>query len=275
MMTRIALALLWLAWPRGLPAQADTTRSGPLVTDRPDQTEATAIISRGFVQLETGWFLEVETQAGGGGGGGAAVFTHTVPGILSRVGLLPRLEGRIGFAGFQFATGGAPGGAGSGGWGDMELGFKYGVARGRGWMPEAAIIGAVSVPTGSESVTSGRLDPSVLLAFSHSVSDRLSVGYNLGSSWTRADDGRGGRTSLLDLVYTLSLGIALGGRVGMFLETFGNVPVKQSVAARAADGGFTWQLSDNLQLDASGGVGLGGAASNWFAGAGVSVRLPR
>ena len=43
----------------------------------------------------------------------------------------------------------------------------------------------------------------------------------------------------------------------------------------ALNGGMTWQPRPNVQLDVSGGFGLSDAAPDWFAGVGVSVRLPR
>ncbi len=249
-------------------AQSDTAAPGPVITDRPDRTESTSIVPRGYAQLEVGWSLETVEAAG------TSLHTHTVPGLLARVGVLGALEARIGFAGFQLTN--QPALDGEEGLGDMELGFKYRLASARGWLPDVAVIGAVSVPTGSDAVTSGRVDPSVLLTVSRALSDRVSVGSNLGSSWTTTDDGRGGRTTLVDLAYTLSFGVALSERVATFAETFGSLPAQNGDAAHHVDGGLTFLVRDNLQLDVSVGRGIAGAgASNWFVGAGVSVRLPR
>ena len=125
-------------------------------------------------------------------------------------------------------------------------------------------------------MTSGWVDPSLLLTVSRPLSDRVSVGSNLGSSWTTTDDGRGGRTTLVDLTYTLSFGVTLSDRVGTFGEMFGSLPADDGDAAHHIDGGFTVLVRDNLQLDVSVGRGIAGAgASDWFGGAGLSVRLPR
>lgn len=264
---RLTLAVLLLA-PAALGAQAGTSRPGPVVTDRPDKTESTSIVPQGFAQLEAGWSLETVAAAG------ASLHTHTVPGFLARVGVSGALEARVGFAGFQFTN--QPVLGGDEGLGDMELGFKYRLGAARGWLPDVAVIAAVSVPTGADGVTSGRVDPTVLLTVSRPLSDRVSVGSNLGSSWTTTDDDQGGRTTLVDLTYTLSFGVALSDRVGTFAETFGSLPAQEGDAAHHVDGGITLLVRDNLQLDVSVGRGIGGAgASDWFLGAGVSVRLPR
>ena len=261
------LAVLLLA-PAALGAQAAPFRPGPVVTDRPDKTESTSIVPRGFAQLEAGWSLETVEAAG------TSLHRHTVPGLLARVGVLGALEARVGFAGLQLTNQGTPGG--EEGLGDMELGFKYRLASARGPLPDVAVIAAVSVPTGADGVTSGRVDPTVLLVVSRPLSDRVSVGTNLGSSWTTTDDGRGGRTTLVDLTYTLSFGVALSDRVGTFAETFGSVPAGDGAPAHHLDGGVTFLVRDNVQLDLSVGRGIaGGGASDWFVGAGVSVRVPR
>ena len=41
------------------------------------------------------------------------------------------------------------------------------------------------------------------------------------------------------------------------------------------DAGATFLMIPNVQLDASGGIGLNSAAEDWFAGVGLSVRVPR
>ncbi|GIW52219.1 MAG: hypothetical protein KatS3mg081_1574 [Gemmatimonadales bacterium] len=239
------------------------------MTDRPDQTESTGIVPVAFVQLEAGWSWAHELD------GGARVSTHTVPGLLVRVGILERLEVRVGFSGFQsvHTEGQSPG---TSGLGDMELGFKYRLWDGHAAIPEMAVVGHLSIPTGAEGLSSERADPSLVLAFSNAISQRISLGYNLGSGWTTVDDGSGRRTALVDVIYTVALGISLNRALGIFVESFGIFGVEEGSAdSHSLDGGFTYRFSDNFQLDASAGVGLNRAASDWFVGAGMAVRLPR
>lgn len=252
-----------------LLAIAQAANPGALVTDRPDQTESTNTVPVGFVQLEAGWTLDHELD------GGSTSRTHTIPGMLARIGLTSRLEGRIGFAGFQSTrTEGL--GTTTSGLGDMDLGFKYRMLDGSGATPTVSLIGAVSVPTGDEGLSSERLDPAVLLVFANDLSERMALGYNVGSTWSSVDDGTGGRTALMDLIYTVSFGFSLSDRLGAFAESFGTIAVSDNREhTHVLDGGFTYQLSNRFQLDLSAGVGLNAAASDWFVGAGVSVRLPR
>lgn len=260
--------LCCFALARSAHAQAGPARPGPVVTDRPDKTESTSIVPRGLAQFEGGWSLETVSLAG------TSLHTHTVPGMLVRLGVLDALEARVGFDGFQVTN--QPAAFGSEGLLDLELGFKYRLAAARGLLPDIALIGSISVPTGADGVSSERVDPTVLLTLSRPLSDHVSVGSNLGASWATTDDGTGGRATFLDLTYTLSFGFALSDRVGAFAETFGSLPADGGEPAHHVDGGFTFLVRDNLQLDVSLGRGVSGAgAADWFVGAGVSVRVPR
>jgi hypothetical protein len=217
-----------------------------MITDRPDQTESAAIVPRGMLQIETGGERD-HTQA------------LTVGSTLLRYGLHQRLEARLGFGGYQ-RSGGITG------VGDAEVGFKLGLGR-EGALMEIALLGAVSLPTGSDAFTTDKADPSTRVALAMPISSRVSFGANGGMTWTA------GRA---DGLYTAVLGFSLTDRLGMFAESFGSLPVSDGgVAAHLVDGGFTLGLTPTLQLDASGGVGISAGAPDWFVGLGLSARIGR
>ncbi len=118
------------------------------------------------------------------------------------------------------------------------------------------------------------------LAFASELGHGVGIGYNVGVEWNTECDPRTADACLertfVDYVYTVSLGFAVSKRLGAFAESFGTVEFHDArTSAHALDGGFTYLLRDSLQLDGSGGIGLSGAAGDWFVGAGVSVRLPK
>ena len=111
---------------------------------------------------------------------------------------------------------------------------------------------------------------------SHSLSDRISFAYNLGASWESEADEDQDLDRLSVFQYTATLGLGLNGRTGAFLEVFGDLPLStEGDPEHLLDGGLTYLLRDNLQLDAFAGIGLSQDADDWFAGAGVTLRLPR
>ncbi len=251
-------------------AEQGLAQAPELVTDRPDQTESSAVVPRGTVQLETGWLFSRED------GGGLRVDTHEIPGTLVRVGLLERLELRFGWSGFtSVERRAAASETKTDGAGDAEVGAKLYLRSERGPAPETALLVGLSLPVGDEEISSERADPSFRFSMSHSLSQRLALGYNLGMAWGSAPDQRGERDTLSDYLYTATLGIGINSRVGSFVELFGEIPASADGGPRNSfDGGFTFLVRDNLQLDVFGGVGLSDAANDWFFGFGICARFP-
>jgi len=81
---RLNLSLLFTAIFMVIPcfAQEKISPKPELVTDRPDQTESSAVVPPGYVQVETGWSLSRNQE------GGIHTNTHAFPGTLFRIGAL-------------------------------------------------------------------------------------------------------------------------------------------------------------------------------------------
>lgn len=229
-----------------------------LVTDRPDQTESAVAVSRGSVQVETGYLFARALDG---------VDSHTAPGTLVRIGLGGRTELRLGHAGIM-------GSGGHRGAGDSEIGAKVNlIPAAEGWRPQLAVLGGLSLPTGADAYSSGGADPSFLFAFAHDLTPKLSLGYNAGAAW-ESSPGQPNRDAFV--VYSLVLGVGLTDRLGTFLEIFGDRQVTGAASTSASvDGGFTLLLDDLVQWDVSVGRRLHGPADDLFVGTGLSLRVPR
>ena len=269
--SRSSVPLLLLASWSACPVTSTAAEVPELVTDRPDQTESSVVVPPGFYQLELGWtFTRDDT-------GGVRTEVHEVPSTLLRIGLSQAVELRIGWTGFVDAeTRFADFGADDHGTGDAEVGIKIHLAAERSARPELALLVATSVPVGDDSFTSDRFDPSVRLAVSHTLSERVGLGYNVGMSLGSEIGGDGDRDTLSSVFYTAALGFALSDRWSAFAEVFGDFPASApGDPAHAFDAGFTCLLRANLQLDLAGGFGLSDAADDRFVGLGVTLRFPR
>ncbi|MDH3496350.1 MAG: transporter [Gemmatimonadota bacterium] len=241
----------------------------PIATDRPDQTESAFLVPRGFVQLEFGGL-----HAADDAGAGSTLRALNVGNALLRMGVLERVELRLGFVGWQRVSG--DGLSAFNGFGDLAAGAKLRLVRGGGAVPTIALLGMVTLPVGDAAFRADGVDPFVKAAFAQDLGNGFGLGYNVGAIWTTETDGSGDERLRTDLAYSVAIGRGLTDRLAAFVEGYGVVGVSAGRASwRALDGGFVFALRPNVQLDLSGGVGLNEAATDWFLSGGVSVRVPR
>ena len=241
-----------------------------LVTDRPDQTESSVVVPRGSVQVETGM---VHTKAG----------ENTVtelPGTLFRIGLHNRVELRIGTEGWVIDEE-----MDTVRYGDSDMGAKIFLWGENGWIPETALLAGVCIPTAKKDFSSKRFDPELRCACSHTtlrwasshtLSDRLSLGYNVAVAWECSENENGNRAILASMPYSIVCGIGLSDALGTYIEFFGDTPINAyGGTANLIDGGFTYLVTDTFQLDISGGFGISDEAEDWFIASGISYRIQR
>ena len=263
----LVLALAWMNLPTVLVADEP-----PLITDRPDQTESAFTIPRGLIQIEGGWsygeFDEPESDT----------TVQAFPQALLRIGLNDRFELRLGVPGIEIEqTDSSTGTTETSGLVDATVGFKVVVAEENGALPQAAFLGTLVVPSGDRELRSERIDPAFRFALSHTLSERFSLGYNLGMVWLSTLDEPSDTVETQSLFdWTLALGYGATERLGLFVEAFGLAPVDADLGtATTLDAGLTYLLTPRLQLDASVAYGVSSAARDGSVGLGVSYRFPR
>ncbi len=102
----------------------------------------------------------------------------------------------------------------------------------------------------------------------------ISFSYNIGIETFTQDDGFDEDT-VAAAIYTATLGFGLTDSLGAFLEIYGEIGLSAGGSPRHLfDGGFTYLVRDNVQLDIVAGIGISDPADDWFVGIGVSFRLP-
>ena len=227
---------------------------GTISTDRPDQTEASSVVPKKFLQIETGAFYE-ELQN---------VKSTTYNTTLLRYGLLDNLELRLGFDNTSIkvnsntiASGFSP----------LLLGVKIGITEEKGALPEIAFIGHVNMPFfASNDFDTKSTGTDFRFSLSHTLNERSSLGYNIGMAWD-------GDVTTASYIYTIAYGYSISDKVGAYLELYGDIPENSSFN-HLWDAGLTYLVSDNIQLDVSGGIGITNVVQDLFLSAGISIRIP-
>jgi hypothetical protein len=210
-----------------------------IITDRPDQTESAVTVPVRSFQIETG------LQAGWSGHAGSEEREFLLPATLLRYGLTKTVELRM--AG-QFVKVKNDLDQGSDfGFGDLEVGAKFQILKKEGSNTEIAFLSHLIIPAGLSEISIGAVGITEKIAFSHELSENLELGYNLGYGYFGSGKG--------DLIYSVTFGIGLSEKFGLYGETYGSVNEFQKFVSNF-DSGISWLLKDNLQLDLSFGAGL-------------------
>ena len=250
----------------GPPAIAEPARGQALVADRPDFTEATSTVGLGVFQLELGYTLASDTD------GKFMTRAHSYGEPLLRVGVLSeRLELRAGTSVVTDVDNASPRGVTTSGLEDLYLGAKIALSGQRGAFPATAILPQVTVPTGTGAFSAGQTLPGVNFLYSWELNERLSLAGSTQVNAAVADDDGDYR----EWAQSLSWGIAMGQRSGLYAEWYAFVPsgLERGRSEHYLNSGLTWLAHDDLQWDVRVGVGLNDAAEDMYVGAGMVFRV--
>lgn len=250
-------------WSPSAGCQGGPDLDAPLVTDRPDFTEASSTVGRGVAQLEIGYTFTHDDD------GLTDTRSHSFPEPLLRYGILEDwLELRVGWNYADETTNGVD----VSGSEDLYLGFKIGLTPQEGILPEMALIPQMTVPTGASAFTANEVLPGANLIYGWEVNDFLSTAGS--TQFNRAIDDGSGRT-YTEWAQSWTVAYSLSDEWGAYTEWFAFFPDSADTAQTEHyfNGGFTYLLSDDIQWDIRAGKGLNGAADDYFVGTGLSLRF--
>jgi hypothetical protein len=266
MNSRIAKLVLGMGLVLATPALAQDFSGlpDPLVTDRPDFTESTSTLPRGHFQIEGGYTFARQGDED----------ASSLGELLLRIGAGERVEARFGIGSYGQVDPGVPGSSTLSGYEDPFVGVKIRLNEsdpnllppGR---PQMALLLSTSVPVGSDELTSDEWQPEAKLALAWDLTDVLSLSSNLIYGYPGDGDER-----FHQFGATLSAGFSLTDRLGAFVEGFGfNKESLNGSSTTYLNGGLTFRVSNDVQLDIRVGAGLDDPSPNWFAGLGGGVRF--
>lgn len=211
-----------------------------MITDRPDQTESSSTVFKGSFQIESGLLLGFSDESK------SSVRTILAPTTLFRVGLTRGIELRVvtqyeqlHFEKKDFDVKG---------FADLEVGTKIQLLRPTdGRNIEVAFLTHLIIPSGSSGLTNDAYGSVNKLAISHTLTENLGLGYNVGYNYL--GEGQG------DLTYSMALGLGMTSRLSVYAEAYGEV-IDMSDNELNMDMGLTYLVKENVQLDWSFGTGI-------------------
>ena len=205
-----------------------------IVTDRPDQTEASSTVGLGNLQIESGILIQFED---------AGRFRRILaPTNLFRYGLTEGIELRLlsEYAIDKFGDFNIDGIT------DLQIGTKIQILKKENVNTEIAFLSHLIVPSGTNGISTADYGTINKLSISHDLGERVSLGYNVGYDHI---------SSVNAITYSIAFGFTVNDKFGMYAEPFGSWDDVDDFNHNF-DAGITYLVNDNCQLDFSFGTGI-------------------
>lgn len=219
-----------------------------IVTDRPDQTEASSTIPKGSLQIEAGVLVQHN---------GSTVKETVLPTSLFRYGLTEGFELRLQH---EYASVSA-GSDKLYGFNDIHVGFKAQILRKEDVNTEIAFLSHLVFASGTPEFSNGEYGTVNKLSIAHQLSPRIGLGYNIGYDYFQVGA----------LTYSAAFGFSINDKAGVYLEAYGAYEDFEDFDHNV-DGGVTYLLRPNVQADFSFGTGIN-VDMNYIA-VGISWNIP-
>jgi hypothetical protein len=195
MMKKTILSFLMMLTVVGVFAQ-----EVEFTADRPGASTGPAIVGKGVIQWEQGM------QYNGDGAKGSFTFSNT----LLRYGLFDGVELRLSGDAFCYDAFGSWKSAFAG----IGIGAKIRCCDEQGAIPAVSVLADFQIPsTRTEGFAAEYFTPSFYLLFENTLSDKLSLGYNVGAEWD-------GLTPSPATFLAVGLGYSVTEDLGCFVESY-------------------------------------------------------
>lgn len=254
------LLLCGLLSPLAAVAQQDE----PINSDRPDFVNSPDVVGKGTVQVEVGFGLERNRDAG------TNERTTSTPALL-RFGVSDTLELRLETDGRMRHRADGASHARERGWADDTLGVKWHARDGQGNAPSLGFILEADFDSGSKAFRGNGVQPSLGMAAEWELPGDLSLGMMPGVTRARNDDG----SHAVNGYFGIVLDRAWNDRFTTFVEFAAPRIAKGKNGGSQAqvDVGATWLLTHDCQLDAMYSRGMNGRTPDHAFAVGLSFRL--
>ena len=236
--------------------------SETLSTDRPGQAFTPSTVGKGAFQFETGVAYlgsrASNTNFRTNSGGFTTFFKH---------GLSQKFELNYGFTVLNRALRVDSIDQNDTGVQGMNLGTRFNIKSGEGNQPSFGFLFTLFLNNyAHRAFKTDHVAPLFLFLYSQSLGEVVSLSGNLGMSWN-------GDTPQSQTNYVLNLGFSLTDNLSAFVENYGWLV--DGDFSTNLDGGFSYLINDNLQVDLSGGYGKNDGFADFFVATGISIRSAR
>ena len=249
-------------------------------TDRPDFTESPNVVPKGALQIETGFILENDYSAKEQRNSKIQLSERnfTANTTLFRFGLTENIELRLNTnygiskvinmndIGILDSTHN-PYLSNISGFSTSFIGFKTNLYKND--KLSIGFLGHLYIPELASQdfakVSGQKIAPEFLIPLTYDITDRFGIAVQYGLTWD-------GFTANPTTSYTLALGYGITEKLSFYVEPYGFL-TNNGEELHLINGGFTYLVNDDFQVDLTGGFGLNEAAPDNFLNCGASFLL--
>jgi len=237
-----------------MSAMAD---DAPIAPDRPGFSTGTYTVNPGQLFAEFGYQYAFNNH-------GINSATQTAPSLTLRTGLTSRLELDLLWSGWNIQhVDKQPSTTSTS---DMSVGGKYSLTSSSKY--HLSLLGLISLPVGGAASTTDHVDPLAGLLWDYSLSDQRALFGVVQVASTVAAVGR-----IYQSQIALGTSFSHTDRLGSFFEIYGILPNDGRIKDELViDGGLTYLLNSDIQLDMSAGIALNKSSNN-FVSVGIARRF--
>ncbi|MCC7253812.1 transporter [Hyphomicrobium sp.] len=236
-------------------------------TDRPDKTESPYTVDAGWLQVETDLVAYTRDSLDG-----STTRTIDVMPVNLKIGLTSSTDLQIVYGAYSHArTSGGGATEEESSFGDLVLRVKHNLWGNDGGQTALAVMPFLKVPTNNAASLNDELEGGVIVPLAVDLGHGMGLGLMAQVDILKSKSGSGYEPTFIG---SAALGFELTERWGMYVEAFverGTEGGAETVVT--LDGGFTYAVTDHLQLDVGTNVGVTEAADDVTVFAGMSQRF--
>jgi hypothetical protein len=249
------------------PTPKDQMRE--LSTDRPDKTESPYTLDAGHFQFESDVFSftrDSETHTKG----------YSIMATNFKVGLTNRVDLQLVFEPYNYSKSHERDEDGvrfretAEGFGDTTVRLKYNFWGNDGGKTAFGIMPFVKFPTNQNDQSNNRVEGGVILPFAAELPWGVGLGAMTEVDFVYNDDDGNYDTAFVN---TITFTHDVVGSLGAYVEFFSEVNTDGSPWIGTVDGGFTWGITDDIQLDFGVNVGVTRSADDINPFLGLTMRF--
>ncbi|MDF1882446.1 transporter [Sulfurimonas sp. SAG-AH-194-C21] len=221
-----------------------------IIADRPGFSTGTYTVQPGSLNVEMGYNYSKDVQ--------------TIPLMVLRTGITSDFELDIMYDGWDIKhSDGEQYSITS----DIVIGGKYRIYESS--LYNITFMGLTTLPIGSENTFKVQsISPFLAILWDYTLSEQTSLFGTLQSTSYMQDTQR-----IYDAQLALGASFSHTDKFGSFIEIYTIIPSEKQIGTESVfDGGFTYMLNDDVQLDINMGLGLNAISQN-FIGAGVALQF--